>query len=140
MSGLLYAASQSDDMILEDSNLDMAKKMKKYGGSDAVVNSIQRDPFYRLLEGLNDKEHSITDYELGEFTLLGTVWDVSKPIGMFKGPKDRRYVVRVGDRIGKNNGVVVDIDKGEVFVKEVFTDLNGSKIEKSTIKRVEKPV
>jgi type IV pilus assembly protein PilP len=130
----------SDELILEDTSADAAKKLRKYGAAEEVVNAIQRDPFYRLLEGLADKEHSITDYELSEFTLIGTVWGVAKPIGMFKGPKDRRYMVKVGDRIGRNNGVVINIDKGEVLIREFYTDINNKKIEKSTIKRVEKPV
>lgn len=134
-------AKESDEILLEDtSSADVAKKLKKYGRAEEVVNAIQRDPFYRLLEGLSDKEHPITDYELSEFTLLGTVWDIAKPMGMFKGPGDKRYVVRVGDRIGRNNGVVTSIDKGEVMVKEMYTDINKNKIEKSTIKRVGKPV
>ena len=148
-SGLLFAqtkvktptkAKESDEIILEDSSVDTAKKLKKYGRAEEVVNAIQRDPFYRLLEGLSDKEHPITDYELSEFTLLGTVWNIAKPMGMFKGPGDRRYVVRVGDRIGRNNGVVVNIDSGEVMVREIYTDIHKNKIEKSTIKRIGKPV
>ena len=147
-SGVLFAqanvpakAKESDELILEDTtSADTAKKLKKYGRAEEVVNAIQRDPFYRLLEGLSDKEHPITDYDLSEFTLLGTVWDIAKPMGMFKGPADKRYVVRVGDRIGRNNGVVVNIDKGEILVKEIYTDINKNKIEKSTIKRVGQPV
>lgn len=146
-SGLLFAqakvpakAKESDEIILEDSSADAAKKLKKYGRAEEVVNAIQRDPFYRLLEGLSDKEHPITDYDLNEFTLLGTVWDIAKPMGMFKGPGERRYVVRVGDRIGKNNGFVVNIDKGEVLVKETYIDIKKNKVEKSTIKRVGQPV
>jgi len=146
-SSLLFAqpkvpakAKESDELILEDSSVDTAKKLKKYGRAEEVVDAIQRDPFYRLLEGLNDKEHPITDYDLSEFTLLGTIWDIAKPMGMFKGPSERRYVVRVGDRIGRNKGVVVNIDKGEVLVRETYTDINKNKIEKSTVKRVGKPV
>lgn len=149
-SGVLFAQAnvaskvkESDEIILEDSSVDTAdtaKKLKKYGRAEEVVNAIQRDPFYRLLDGLSDKEHPITDYDLSEFTLLGTIWDIAKPMGMFKGPADKRYVVRVGDRIGRNNGVVVNIDKGEVLVKEIYTDINKNKIEKSTIKRVGQPV
>ena len=146
-SGLLLGQAQlapteskvkeSDELILEDTSVDAAKRLQKYGAAEEVVNAIQRDPFYRLLEGLADKEHSITDYELSEFTLLGTVWDVPKPIGMFKGPKEKRYMVKVGDRIGRNNGTVINIDKGEVLIREYYTDINNKRIEKSTLKRRE---
>jgi len=135
-SGILLAQSE---MILEDINAD-AKRLKRYGKAEDVVNAIQRDPFYRLLDGLNDKDHPITDYDVSEFTLVGTVWDVPTPIAMFKGPRERRYVVKVGDKIGKNTGVVVNIEQGQVLIKETYTDLNKNKIEKSTIKRVGKPV
>ena len=45
----------SDELILEDTSADAAKKLRKYGAAEEVVNAIQRDPFYRLLEGLADR-------------------------------------------------------------------------------------
>ena len=126
---------ESQDILLEDTN---ARTGGKIPGAESVVNSIPRDPFYRVLDQLGWDNTAITDYELSDLNLIGVVWDVPRPIGMFKAPKERRFIVKVGDKIGKNNGVVMEIGKGEVSVRETYTDINNNKTEKSTIKRVEK--
>ncbi|MFH1223490.1 MAG: pilus assembly protein PilP [Pseudomonadota bacterium] len=130
LSGYLYPAG--DDIILEDT-------LKVSTTSESSVNSIRRDPFYRVLEqlGLNESR-SITDYELYEFMLLGTVWDITHPVAMFKGPKEKRYVLKIGDRIGKHSGVVIQIGQGEVNIEETYSDINKRRIRKSVIKRVER--
>jgi len=128
---------QSGDIILEENtNVQGAKEKAK---AESVVSSIQRDPFYRVLEQLGINEsRSITDYELSEFTLIGSVWDVPHPVVMFKGPKEKRYILKIGDKIGKHNGVVVYIGKGETHIDEVYVDIDKNRIKKSTIKKVEK--
>ena len=126
---------QSGDILLEDVN---TKTSGKVLSSDAIVNSIPRDPFYRVLDQLGWDTTAITDYELNDLELIGVIWDIPRPIAMLKAPKERMFVVKVGDKIGKNNGVVVHIGKGEVGVKEIYTDIGGAKTEKSTIKRVDK--
>jgi hypothetical protein len=107
---------------------------------EAIVSSMQRDPFYRVLDqlGMDDMDRAITDYELGDLTLVGVVWDIPSPLAMFRGPKGRRYIIRRGDKIGRNSGLVMGIDQGEVHIREVFTDLAGKKTEKTTIKTVKK--
>ena len=125
---------QSEDILLEDVN---TKTQGRVPSSDSILNTISRDPFYRVLDQLGDTA-SITDYELNDLELIGVIWDIPRPIAMLKAPKERMFVVKVGDKIGKNNGVVIHIGKGEVGVKEIYTDLGGGKTEKSTIKRVDK--
>lgn len=129
---------ESDDIILEDSNgvTQTYEPRKKH--DESIVNSISRDPFYRMLDQLGWDNTLITDYELNDLSLIGVVWDVPKPIAMFKAPKEIRFIVRVGDKIGKNNGRVMQIGKGEVGIRESYFDINGNRTEKSTIKRVEK--
>jgi hypothetical protein len=126
---------ESEDIILEDT---AAKSGGKIPGAESVVNSIPRDPFYRVLEQLGWDNTSITDYELNDLSLIGVVWDVPSPLAMFRAPRERRFIVKVGDKIGKNNGQVLEIGKGEVGLRETYTDINGNKMEKSTIKRVER--
>jgi len=126
---------QSEDMLIEDVN---TKTPGKIPSSDSVVNTISRDPFYRVLDQLGWDTTAITDYELNDLELIGVIWDIPRPIAMLKAPKERMFVVKVGDKIGKNNGVVLHIGKGEVSVKEIYMDLSGVKTEKSTIKRVDK--
>jgi Tfp pilus assembly protein PilP len=56
--------------------------------------------------------------------------DASK--AMFKDPKDRNYILREGDKIGKNNGVILRIGKGEVTVVEKYKDPFGNESIKET--------
>lgn len=135
------------DIILEEglapsSSKNMSGVSSAYSSStgEAIVNSMQRDPFYRVLDqlGMEDTDRAITDYELGDLTLVGVVWDISNPLAMFKGPKGRRYILRRWDKIGRNSGVVMGIDQGEVHIREIFTDLAGKKTERTTIKTVKK--
>ncbi|HOW16249.1 MAG TPA: pilus assembly protein PilP [bacterium] len=146
----VMAQNTSGDIILEEGN-GKAQSTKsasgvssKYSSSmgEAIVNSMQRDPFYRVLDqlGMDDTDRAITDYELSDLTLVGVVWDIPSPLAMFKGPKGRRYILRKADRIGRNSGVIVGIDQGEVNIREVFVDLAGKKTEKTTIKTVRKDV
>ncbi|MCX6112657.1 MAG: pilus assembly protein PilP [Proteobacteria bacterium] len=125
---------QSGDILLEDVG---TKKGERISTSDSIVNSISRDPFYRVLDQLGWDNTSITDYELNDLELIGVIWDVPKPVAMFKAPKERRFIVKVGDKIGKNNGIVMHIGKGETGIRETYMDINGAKTEKSTIKRVD---
>ena len=126
---------QSEDILLEDVSTKTPGRMPS---PDSIVNTISRDPFYRVLDQLGWDTTSITDYELNDLELIGVIWDIPRPIAMFKAPKERRFIVKAGDKIGKNNGVVMHIGKGEVGVMETYVDISGAKTEKSTIKRVDK--
>ncbi len=139
--------AQDGDILLEEGVAPVVKKASSGVSSnynsttgEAIVNSMQRDPFYRVLDqmGMDDTDRAITDYELIDLTLVGVVWDIPSPLAMFRGPKGRRYILRKGDKIGRNSGLVMGIDQGEVHIKEIFTDLAGKRSEKTTIKSVKK--
>jgi Tfp pilus assembly protein PilP len=66
------------------------------------------------------------------------VWDVAEPIAMFKAPNGRRYILKSGDKIARNNGFIVSIEHGEVNIKETIVDLAGKRSERTTIKTVKK--
>ncbi|GAF95377.1 unnamed protein product [marine sediment metagenome] len=119
--------SETGDIILED--------------KPSLTSTIQRDPFYRVLEqyGLTDADRVrlATDFELRDFKLIGLVWDVASPIAIFRGPKKKRYILKVGDKIGRQGGVIVKIRQGQLYIQEAFVDINGNRMERSIIKRVE---
>lgn len=111
-----------------------------YSTGEAIVNSMQRDPFFRVLDqlGMDEINRAITDYELNDLSLVGVVWDVAEPIAMFKAPNGRRYILKSGDKIARNNGFIVSIEHGEVNIKETIVDLAGKRSERTTIKTVKK--
>ncbi len=99
-----------------------------------MVRSIQRDPFYRVLEQPGWDATSVTDYDLNELNLVAVVWGVPKPIAMFSADSEKRFIVSLGDSIGKHGGKIVDISEGRVHIKELRLEFDGSRVERSIIK------
>jgi len=145
-------AKESQEILLEEGNVSATKSMTKslsgvsssYNSSagEIIVNSMQRDPFYRVLDqlGMDETGLAVTDYDLSDLTLVGVVWDIPNPLAMFRGPKGKRYILRKDDKIGRNSGLITGIDQGEVNIREIFTDIAGKKKEKTTIKSVKKDI
>ena len=130
----ILSLSASDNLIVEDISVASS------GSSNLqpLVNSIQRDPFYRILDQPGWDVTAVTDYELSDLVLLAVVWDVPKPIAMFKAPREKRFIVSVGNRIGRNEGRIVSIYEGKVHIIESHLGFDGNRIEKSIIKGVGK--
>lgn len=64
-------------------------------------------------------------YDLDQLKLVGIIWGVSQPKAMLTDPTGRGHVVKINDRIGRNNGYVARIREGEVVVIESFKGLDG---------------
>lgn len=133
----VFKLSASDNMIIEDINTE-ANTSLATTSPETLLNSIQRDPFYRILDQPGWDVTAITDYELSDLVLLAVVWDVPKPVAMFKAPREKRFIVSVGTRIGRNEGRIVSISDGKVHIIESHTGFDGNRIEKSIIKGVGK--
>jgi hypothetical protein len=124
-------------MIVEDINLE-SNVNAIATGPETLLNSIQRDPFYRILDQAGSDVTAITDYELSDLVLLAVVWDVPKPVAMFKAPREKRFIVSVGSRIGRNEGRIISISDGKVNIIESHIGFDGNRIEKTIIKGVGK--
>jgi hypothetical protein len=133
----MLSLSASDNMIVEDL-VNVGKSTGMSGSPEVLLNSIQRDPFYRILDQAGSDASAIIDYDLSDLVLLAVVWDIAKPIAMFKAPKDKKFIVSLGDRIGRNEGRIVGISDGKVYITENHLGLDGNRIEKSIIKGVGK--
>ena len=44
---------------------------------------------------------------------------------MVDAPDKKSYILKIGTKVGKNNGVVVDISVDTVYVKERYQDFSG---------------
>lgn len=104
---------QNNDNIFESSNEVKEKIMPFTEG---------RDPFYRVLDTfkLGEASYSLEKYSLDEFSLKGVVWSVKSPIAMFQGPDGISYRLKKGDKIGRNNGTIMNIDNGQVEIQEII--------------------
>jgi len=90
----------------------------------------RRDPFRPFMLDLKaDPPPHVTPlqrYELGQLTVVGTVWEVSPPRGMVEDSMGMGYIVSVGTPIGRNGGVVTAIEPRQVVVEERVLDFYGN--------------
>lgn len=90
----------------------------------------KRDPFVSLIaerKPVIDKQIPLTplqQYDLSQFRLIGAIIGKT-PQAMVEAPDGKPYVLKKGVLIGKNNGVVVDIDSQKVVVEEKYYDFSG---------------
>jgi type IV pilus assembly protein PilP len=64
-------------------------------------------------------------YDLDQLKLVGIIWDVRYPKAMLLDPTGKGYVVKVSDRVGRNNGRIARIRESEIVVVESFKDAKG---------------
>ena len=85
-----------------------------------------RDLFYRPLDtfGLGQSSYSLEKYSLDEFQLQAVVWSIKNPIALFKGPDGSKYRLHKGDKIGRNNGVITNINNGQVEIQEIISGIS----------------
>lgn len=102
----------------------------------AYVTEGRRDPFVPLsrikkpLESVSDEpETPLQSYDIVQFRLVGVIVGRGEPKAMVVAPDSKSYVLAKGVKIGKNNGVVVDITNQSIFIKEKYYDYTGNVIE-----------
>jgi len=89
----------------------------------------RRDPFRPFMLDMRSDRPQLTPlqrYELGQLTVVGTVWEVSPPRGMVEDSMGMGYIVSVGTPIGRNGGVVTAIEPRQVIVEERVLDFYGN--------------
>ena len=90
-----------------------------------------RDPFESLLDirkpvtKTTEPQTPLQKFDLQQLRLVGVITGLGSPKAMIVAPDGKSYVLGVGTKVGKNNGVVVEIDKKQVVVKESFYDFTG---------------
>ena len=100
----------------------------------------KRDPFKPPLRYDQDEDSAalpaIQRYTLDQLRLTTILWstpELGEPSrAMFKDPKNRNYILKEGDKIGKNDGVILKINKNEVTIVEKYKDPFGNESIKET--------
>ncbi|MDO3376766.1 pilus assembly protein PilP [Geoalkalibacter halelectricus] len=87
----------------------------------------RRDPFRSLLEirtpvARTEPETPLQQYDLTQLRLIGAIVGTDNPRAMVLAPDGKTYIVRVGTKIGKNNGSVVRVEQNRIVVEERFYD------------------
>ncbi len=101
----------------------------------------KRDPFRSFVmdrenSGEADAESPLQQFELGQLTVSGVVWQADRRRALVLDPAGQAYVVKSGDRIGKNDGVITDISDSSMLVLESYVDFHGDKTEKEIELRI----
>ena len=89
----------------------------------------RRDPFRPFMLDLRPEARipatPLQRYELGQLTVVATVWDVSPPRAMVEDSVGMGYILTLGTPIGRNGGVVTGIQPQRVLVEERVLDFYG---------------
>lgn len=90
----------------------------------------RRDPFrpFTLDIRPGDAHVQLTPlqrYELGQLTVVGTVWAVNPPRAMVEDSAGMGFIVTIGTPIGRHGGVVSAIEPERVIVEERILDFFG---------------
>ena len=97
----------------------------------------RRDPFVPLskikkpLVQVVDEEPQtpLQSYDVAQFKLIGVIVGMGAPKAMVVAPDGKSYVLAKGVKIGKNNGIIIDITSEAVSIKETYYDFSGNVIE-----------
>lgn len=89
-----------------------------------------RDPFRPFMLDMRPEQPQIQltplqRYELGQLTVVATVWEVSPPRAMVEDSVGMGYIVTLGTPIGRNGGIVAGIEPQRVIVEERTLDYYG---------------
>jgi type IV pilus assembly protein PilP len=96
----------------------------------------RRDPFVPLsmirrpvASGPVEPETPLQRYDVSQYRLTGVIVGKGESKAMVVAPDGKSYILSTGVKIGKNNGVVVEITSDSVRVKEKYYDFSGNIIE-----------
>jgi len=89
----------------------------------------RRDPFRpprvsQMLVGGAERT-PLQRYELGQLRLVAVIYDTRDPRAVVEDDGGLGYIIRVGTKIGVNDGVVRGIERGRVLVEEESVDFFG---------------
>jgi type IV pilus assembly protein PilP len=101
----------------------------------------RRDPFRsfildRLHEDETETKGPLEEYDLSQLEVAGLVWKAEKRRALVIDPSGQGYVVEEGDKIGKNNGRVLEIGDSSMLVREEYVDFHGEATTKEIQMRI----
>jgi Tfp pilus assembly protein PilP len=110
-------------------------------------NMARRNPFQpdvevvkpaKPVEGEDRTLEPLEQFALGELELVAIISEVAVPKAMFVDPDGFGHVLKEGDRIGRNSGVLSDIRDNEVEITETTGDDGGqTRLRKVKLREVE---
>lgn len=65
--------------------------------------------------------------ELDKLKIVGILIGMDEPGALVRGTNGQLYTLKTGTKVGKNNGVVIDVNEQFVVVEENYVDILGKK-------------
>ena len=100
----------------------------------------RRNPFepYRVETTVTEKRGGgpLEQFELEQLSVIALVWRGDQARALVADPSGTTYTVRVGSRMGKNDGRVIHIGDNLVLVKETYVDYSGEESTKDVELRI----
>lgn len=100
----------------------------------------RRDPFqqFRVQTTVTTKRGGgpLEQYELEQLNVIALVWRGDEARALVADPSGTTYPIRVGSRMGKNDGRVIHIGDNIVLVKETYVDYAGEESTKDVELRI----
>ena len=100
----------------------------------------KKDPFkpYRAPRVRGDNRPSapldpLASVEIAQLRLVAVIWNTPKPRAVVTDALNRSFILLKNMRVGRNEGVVVDIREGEVVIVEKFDDGFGNTVREARI-------
>jgi len=130
--------------------LQLPSRAQKKTGEDGAMGATsvgfiydpigRRDPFRSfILDRLRDDDAikgPLEEYDLSQLEVAGMVWRGDKRRALVIDPSGQGYVVEEGDKIGKNDGRVLEIGDSMTRVREQYVDAYGEKTTKEIDMRI----
>jgi len=89
----------------------------------------KRDPFlpfdFSPKTEVDETKTPLERYDLGQLKLTAVLEGFDKPRAIVENAAGKGFTVIIGTKIGRNNGVVTEIAKDKVIVREHFVDFTG---------------
>lgn len=74
--------------------------------------------YSKPMDSIDDRMEAIRRWPLVEYSLVGVIWDVNNPRAMIKDRAGTLHILKKNNRIGNEEGVVSQINEGEIVVVE----------------------
>ncbi len=75
----------------------------------------------------------LQQFSLDQLTLKGIIWGVTNAKAIIADPTNKTYIVGIGTKIGKNNGVIIRIMNDRLVVLEQYTDVFTGKVKTNEV-------
>ena len=75
----------------------------------------------------------LQQFSLDQLTVRGIIWGLSNAKAIIEDPTGKTYIVGIGTKIGKNNGVIIRILNEKIVVLEQYTDVFTGKVKTNEV-------